>query len=650
MKQDDSTSQGVILPLTQQWRSNAFRSLKGLLGTSHAFVYTKRCSHAPVTMQIVWHLKAIAAALLVLDWRRGLRALQDPTLQHYAPLMVVAIALPVACLLLRKESYRQQPEKDPSPGLPHSQQLSPRIFECRTDHTRLLPKKHSFSYSYLLVGVPIGWRGAVGSIISSDISISSDPATPSETWFSVHAEDYLERGGHIDGLAGKLRDYLTTQNASMDDYPYAYLVTAPRFLGFSFNPVSFWYLYDKTKELAAMILEVNNTFDERRMYFLPRQALGDARASRRFAQHWDKDFHVSPFNDREGSYSLSAVDPLETTAQIDNNLVLSSNDGKPKIIARVYSTKPGLIPASMSALSTISFLARWWWVGFMTNPRIIREARVLWVKGLQVFYRPEVMATSIGRTPSAEENSIEVVFYSWLQDLSDFSDTPINYTAAANDRKAMSIYPGNGNSARRAMAKQEVLEIKILTPAFYAEMARDPDLRRVFERVCYKAGKGEAMMQISNAEQLNEILKSFGRRTLQPSTINLSSSIIQLLRSGRCGMLVAWLQGKCGISSVSPSGVSPGKQSAILDKGLKSTADSSQQVLDYEQACLKILFADRFAFGLTSLLKFYVRLAWLVAFTSTVFHLHQWIHKSRGYESQDIFSFGMKALMMLVVG
>lgn len=650
MKQDDSTSQGVILPLTQQWRSDAFRSLKGLLGTSHAFAYTKQCFHAPVTMQIVWHLKAVAAALLVLNWRWAFRALRTVTQQHYASLMVVVVALPVACLLLSKGPHKQEPAKDPSLGLPQDQPLPPKIFECRTDHSRLFPQKHSFSYSYLLVGVPIGWRGAVGSVLSSDNAVTNGLATSSKTWFSVHAEDYLERGGHVDGLAGKLKDYLTAQNVSIDDYPYAYLVTAPRFLGFSFNPVSFWYLYDRTKELAAMILEVNNTFDERRMYFLPRQALeDDAQASRRFAQHWDKDFHVSPFNDREGSYSLSAVDPLETKGQIDNNLVLSSKDGKPKIIARVYSPKPGLNPASMSALNTISFLARWWWVGFMTNPRIIREARVLWVKGLQVFYRPEVMATSIGRTPSTGENSIESVFRSWLKDLSNFSDTPIRYTPAANDKKARLICPGKEDSAQRAMAKQEVLEIKILTPAFYAEIARDSDVRRVFERVCYKAGAGEAMAQISNAEQFNEILKSFERGTLQPSKINLSSSIIQLLRSGRCGMLVAWLQGKRRSSSVSPSGVSPGNQSAFLDEDLKSTLDS-QQVLDYEQACLKVLLADRFAFGLTSLLKLYVRLSWLVAFTSTISHLHQWIHGSRGYESWDICSFGMKALVMLLIG
>ncbi|RYZ78991.1 MAG: DUF1365 family protein, partial [Proteobacteria bacterium] len=35
-----------------------------------------------------------------------------------------------------------------------------------------------------------------------------------------------------------------------------------------FNPVSFWYIYDGDAQLKYMILEVNNTFDERRLYLL----------------------------------------------------------------------------------------------------------------------------------------------------------------------------------------------------------------------------------------------------------------------------------------------------------------------------------------------------------------------------------------------
>ena len=43
-----------------------------------------------------------------------------------------------------------------------------------------------------------------------------------------------------------------------------YLSTFPKILGIGFNPVSFWYCFDKNKQLMAVIAEVNNTFSERK--------------------------------------------------------------------------------------------------------------------------------------------------------------------------------------------------------------------------------------------------------------------------------------------------------------------------------------------------------------------------------------------------
>lgn len=95
------------------------------------------------------------------------------------------------------------------------QAMRPLVFPCRTSHTRIFPKKHSFSYSYLFVGIPIGWRGSVGSFLSADLN-SLAPKTEqsrpvSKSWFSVEAEDHLTRKTHISGLLGKLEAYLKSQ-------------------------------------------------------------------------------------------------------------------------------------------------------------------------------------------------------------------------------------------------------------------------------------------------------------------------------------------------------------------------------------------------------------------------------------------------------
>ena len=97
-----------------------------------------------------------------------------------------------------------------------SNSLRPLVFPCRTTHTRLFPKKHSFSYSYLFVGIPVGWRGSIGSFLSADLeSLPSKDHGQNHGWLSVESADYLDRGDNIHGLQGKLDSYLRSQVSSM---------------------------------------------------------------------------------------------------------------------------------------------------------------------------------------------------------------------------------------------------------------------------------------------------------------------------------------------------------------------------------------------------------------------------------------------------
>ena len=189
-----------------------------------------------------------------------------------------------------------------------------------------------------------------------------------------------------------------------------------------------------------MILEVNNTFDERRIYFLKgstmdksfnssdtkeddqqdrtapqadeildvRETKSTDGSARKFTYTWLKDFHVSPFNSRKGSYALSASDPLlrsaSTKGPIDNVINLDSSKAHSKLVARVYSTGEARDPATFSPWDTFRFLATWWWVGFVTFPRIVREAgKLFFRKKLHVWYRPEVLTESIGRQATDDE-------------------------------------------------------------------------------------------------------------------------------------------------------------------------------------------------------------------------------------------------------
>lgn len=93
--------------------------------------------------------------------------------------------------------------------------LKPILFPCRTSHTRVFPQKHSFSYSYLFVGIPVGWRGWISSILTADLkTLPWRGRKPRNGWLNVDSADYLARGDSVHGLRGKLDTYLESQVSS----------------------------------------------------------------------------------------------------------------------------------------------------------------------------------------------------------------------------------------------------------------------------------------------------------------------------------------------------------------------------------------------------------------------------------------------------
>jgi hypothetical protein len=95
------------------------------------------------------------------------------------------------------------------------------LFPGSTSHSRTFPQKHSFSYSYLTVGSPVGFEGNVGGLVS--VGVQDKPGKPGllswllhalpvpKAWFTVDAGDYLQRGKSELGLRGKLDEYLQTK-------------------------------------------------------------------------------------------------------------------------------------------------------------------------------------------------------------------------------------------------------------------------------------------------------------------------------------------------------------------------------------------------------------------------------------------------------
>lgn len=119
--------------------------------------------------------------------------------------------LPVAFLFLKPQQYLAIlfDRTGPAPT-EHGQAV---LIKCKTTHRRAFPKKHAFAYSYLVAGIPVGWKGRTGGILAADIP-KGDERRRGAAWFEVKSKDHLHRGGADLGLRGKLDAYLRSEVSS----------------------------------------------------------------------------------------------------------------------------------------------------------------------------------------------------------------------------------------------------------------------------------------------------------------------------------------------------------------------------------------------------------------------------------------------------
>ena len=517
--------------------------------------------------------------------------------------------------------------------------LKPLLFPSRTTHRRMIPKgsEHAFAYPYFLVGVPVLYLPRS----RSETGVHDEDDNRSLVWkwrsLSVHASDYLARGsGHQDGLRGKLDEYLITQHAKLESYPYAYLVTAPRFWGYSFNPISFWYLYGSDRRLKAMIMEVNNTFDERRCYFLNGAGSNDGR----FKQEWTKDFHVSPFNDRMGSYSASVLDPFphrengvkgESRAdyRLDNTIVLKDPEGVAKLVTRIFSASSPLDPAALTWWQATLFRARWAWIGLLTDVRILKEARNLWmVKKLSVFYRPEPRATSIGRKAIEEEVQIEAVFRQWLQQVADAGRVSFQYTAAAGEAcgKNVEIHPSDDVTVGKTGDQEQVVGmiIQVLTPELYRQLVRTSDILPVLTKESSGVEDDQTTVVVSDSLALTTAVEAkFDDRPQADIPNTWRWRIVQLLRTPKSLGLVLF---ETAVRMLGfPGFVDTTLEMSRLDKIAFAVPSSRGSSLAWEESVLSILLADRLVFGSVRLLRFLAAMVQLALFVVVLVVGTRWL-------------------------
>ncbi len=232
-------------------------------------------------------------------------------------------------------------------------------------HTRLKPRHHAFAYGNWFCLLPM-----------RALARTPEPLLRrnGRGWLSFHDADHGDGGpdalAWLDGLLrtqGLWRDELRQGEVSLQTYP--------RVLGYTFKPVSFWYVHRADGALHAVVAEVNSTFGQRHCYVLRPTPGRDAIGWGQTLQA-DKVMHVSPFCDVRGHYTFRFMrTPGRIVARVDHD------DGDGAVLETSISGE--LHPVSAATLRQAAWQHPLMTLGVMA--RIHWQALQLWLKRVPFF-------------------------------------------------------------------------------------------------------------------------------------------------------------------------------------------------------------------------------------------------------------------------
>ena len=181
--------------------------------------------------------------------------------------------------------------------------VRPGLYVGSLRHRRTAPLSHAFTYPLFMVLLDI-------DRIPELMAVSRLASHNRWNWASFHDDDHF---GDADvPLRRRLAVDAASRGLTLPAGPI-YLLTHLRYLGYGFNPVSFFYCYDASGVLRLILAEVNNTFGGSHNYWLePNGPAESAPADGlTFRASAAKSFYVSPFMPPEMAYRFAFTEPGE---------------------------------------------------------------------------------------------------------------------------------------------------------------------------------------------------------------------------------------------------------------------------------------------------------------------------------------------------
>jgi DUF1365 family protein len=255
------------------------------------------------------------------------------------------------------------------------------IYEGWVRHRRFEPVEHSFRYRYFLAYLDLA---EVPEVLDPFPFYSARRRAPAR----FRRADLL--GDPARPLDECVRDVVAASGAPRPAGPVRVL-TGLRYLGHSFNPVSFYYCFDPTgRRVEDVVAEVENIpWGERHAYVLDR---GD-REGTVLADEMEKKHHVSPLMGMDQTYTFRAGTPgerlqvhIESRPRAAGGVEARAADG---LAAKTFDATLSLHRRELSRPLMLGLLARYPAMSLQVVAKIYAQAARLKLKGARYYPHPQ---------------------------------------------------------------------------------------------------------------------------------------------------------------------------------------------------------------------------------------------------------------------
>ena len=170
-------------------------------------------------------------------------------------------------------------------------------------HNRLAPKQHRFHYNVFMFYIDLD---EVEMLRKKLLLFSKNRFNFFSLRDNEHLQLPIDNPDKTKSIKEQITRYLSENNIDISNGRIM-LLTNLNVLGYNFNPVSFYYCFDKNNSPLCVVAEIGNTFGEMKPFLMTDKNLSE----NKYHLNTTKYFYVSPFIDHDTNFDFNLTIPEE---------------------------------------------------------------------------------------------------------------------------------------------------------------------------------------------------------------------------------------------------------------------------------------------------------------------------------------------------